>query len=67
MAHHLDIVLDKLVAAGADGRARDGRLHACAPTAGSTAFDVVTLPYPGFPTDLQPFAMALAAVCGAPR
>jgi UDP-N-acetylglucosamine 1-carboxyvinyltransferase len=23
---------------------------------------VVTLPYPGFPTDLQPFAMALAAV-----
>jgi UDP-N-acetylglucosamine 1-carboxyvinyltransferase len=26
------------------------------------AFDVVTLPYPGFPTDLQPFAMALAAV-----
>ena len=27
-----------------------------------TSFDVVTLPYPGFPTDLQPFAMALAAV-----
>jgi UDP-N-acetylglucosamine 1-carboxyvinyltransferase len=26
------------------------------------SFDVVTLPYPGFPTDLQPFAMALAAV-----
>jgi UDP-N-acetylglucosamine 1-carboxyvinyltransferase len=23
---------------------------------------VVTLPFPGFPTDLQPFAMALAAV-----
>ena len=23
---------------------------------------MVTLPYPGFPTDLQPFAMALAAV-----
>jgi UDP-N-acetylglucosamine 1-carboxyvinyltransferase len=23
---------------------------------------VVTLPYPGFPTDLQPFAMALASV-----
>ena len=29
---------------------------------GSASFDVVTLPYPGFPTDLQPFAMALAAV-----
>ena len=27
-----------------------------------SAFDVVTLPYPGFPTDLQPFALALAAV-----
>ena len=26
------------------------------------SFDVVTLPYPGFPTDLQPFAMTLAAV-----
>ena len=26
------------------------------------SFDVATLPYPGFPTDLQPFAMALAAV-----
>jgi UDP-N-acetylglucosamine 1-carboxyvinyltransferase len=24
--------------------------------------DVVTLPYPGFPTDLQPMAVALAAV-----
>ena len=26
------------------------------------AVDVVTLPYPGFPTDLQPMAVALAAV-----
>jgi UDP-N-acetylglucosamine 1-carboxyvinyltransferase len=26
------------------------------------SFDVVTLPFPGFPTDLQPFAMALASV-----
>jgi UDP-N-acetylglucosamine 1-carboxyvinyltransferase len=59
--HHLDIVLDKLASAGAtvddvDGGFRvrvDRRLN---------AFDVVTLPYPGFPTDLQPFSMALAAV-----
>ena len=62
---HLDIVLDKLASAGATvqamgGEASDGfrvlverRLD---------AFDVVTLPYPGFPTDLQPFAMTLAAV-----
>jgi UDP-N-acetylglucosamine 1-carboxyvinyltransferase len=61
VAGHLDIVLDKLATAGADVedlgdglRIRvDRRLD---------AFDVVTLPYPGFPTDLQPFAMALAAV-----
>ncbi|HLN75448.1 MAG TPA: UDP-N-acetylglucosamine 1-carboxyvinyltransferase [Nocardioidaceae bacterium] len=60
-AHHLDIVLDKIASAGArvdttlDGFRVyvDRRLE---------AFDVVTLPYPGFPTDLQPFAMALAAV-----
>ena len=58
---HLELVLDKLTSAGADIadlgdglRIRvDRRLD---------AFDVVTLPYPGFPTDLQPFAMALAAV-----
>ncbi|MGZ4470509.1 MAG: UDP-N-acetylglucosamine 1-carboxyvinyltransferase [Nocardioidaceae bacterium] len=60
-AHHLDIVLDKLVSSGAhvdadeDGfRVRVDRQLA--------SFDVVTLPFPGFPTDLQPFAMALAAV-----
>ena len=59
--HHLDIVLDKLVAAGAEVDV-DERVHGCGSSAGSTSFDVVTLPYPGFPTDLQPFAMALAAV-----
>ena len=60
-AHHLDIVLDKMASAGAGVDALpdgfrvyvDRRLD---------SFDVVTLPYPGFPTDLQPFAMALAAV-----
>jgi len=59
--HHLDLVLDKLHTAGAqtdigldeftvrmDGRPR--------------AVDFVTLPYPGFATDLQPMAIALAAV-----
>jgi len=60
-AAHLDIVLDKLADAGAQVAtsesgftvAVDRRLR---------SFDVSTLPYPGFPTDLQPFAMALAAV-----
>lgn len=60
-ADHLFVALDKLSSAGAvvtveeegfrvvmDGRPR--------------AVDVVTLPYPGFPTDLQPMMMALNAV-----
>ena len=60
-AHHLDIVLDKLVAAGATVDSTDGRFRVQVESR-LRAFDVVTLPYPGFPTDLQPFAMALAAV-----
>jgi UDP-N-acetylglucosamine 1-carboxyvinyltransferase len=60
-ADHLEIPLDKLVAAGAvvtttpDGfRVRmDQR---------PVAIDVATLPYPGFPTDLQPMAISLNAI-----
>lgn len=61
VAAHLDIVLDKLSAAGAAVHiGKDGfTVHV---DRRMSAFDVVTLPYPGFPTDLQPFAMALAAV-----
>jgi UDP-N-acetylglucosamine 1-carboxyvinyltransferase len=58
---HLDIVLDKLAAAGAEIEPTSTGF-----TVGThrrlTSFDMATLPYPGFPTDLQPFAMALAAV-----
>jgi len=61
VAGHLDIVLDKLVAAGADVTTTDGGFRVSADRR-LASFDVVTLPYPGFPTDLQPFAMALAAV-----
>jgi len=59
--HHLDIVLDKLVASGAELEATQTgfTVHA---RKRLSSFDVATLPYPGFPTDLQPFAMALAAV-----
>jgi UDP-N-acetylglucosamine 1-carboxyvinyltransferase len=60
---HLDLVLAKLSEAGADilatprgvGIAMDGRPR---------SVDFVTLPYPGFPTDLQPLLMALLAVAG---
>ncbi len=60
-AHHLELVLDKLSSAGLDVEASDdGVAVACERRL--AAVDVATLPYPGFPTDLQPFAMALAAV-----
>ena len=61
VAHHLDIVLDKLVAAGAEIEILDEGFTVVVDRRLSS-FDVATLPYPGFPTDLQPFAMALAAV-----
>jgi len=58
---HLEIALDKLVQAGAqidlvnDGfRVRMDRRP--------TAVDIITLPYPGFPTDLQPQFIALNAI-----
>jgi UDP-N-acetylglucosamine 1-carboxyvinyltransferase len=60
-ADHLEIALDKLVTAGAVvtpgtdgfGVRMDQR---------AKAVDVVTLPYPGFPTDLQPMILTLNAV-----
>ncbi len=58
---HLDLVLDKLGDAGAEV-AVTGSGFAVAVDRRLRSFDVVTLPYPGFPTDLQPFAMALASV-----
>jgi UDP-N-acetylglucosamine 1-carboxyvinyltransferase len=60
-ADHLDIVLDKLSDAGASVEVREVGFEVAVDRR-LTSFDVVTLPYPGFPTDLQPFAMALAAV-----
>ena len=60
-AHHLDIVLDKLVSAGGEVSSDDDGFSVRVDKR-LDAFDVVTLPYPGFPTDLQPFAMTLAAV-----
>ncbi|MBW8752009.1 MAG: UDP-N-acetylglucosamine 1-carboxyvinyltransferase [Propionibacteriales bacterium] len=58
---HLDLVLDKLGDAGAEiATTPDGFMVRAERRLRS--FDVVTLPFPGFPTDLQPFAMALASV-----
>src|SRR6266536_4578908 len=60
-ADHLDLVLDKLNEAGARVAISDGSI-----TVGMDerplAVDFVTLPYPGFPTDLQPQMMALLSI-----
>lgn len=60
-AEHLEIALDKLVTAGADiSMSPDGfRVRM---DRRPTAVDIVTLPYPGFPTDLQPQFIALNAI-----
>lgn len=61
VAHHLEIVLEKLEAAGASIVPGDGHLRVSM-EGRPKAIDVVTLPYPGFPTDLQPLVVALNAV-----
>ncbi len=60
--HHLDLVLDKLRLAGADVTAFDGKGFRVVQADRPKAVDFVTLPYPGFATDLQPFAVALSSV-----
>jgi len=60
-SEHLEIALDKLVQAGAVvTQLEDGFRVRCDQQ--PKAVDVVTLPYPGFPTDLQPMAIALNSV-----
>lgn len=60
-SEHLSIVLEKLVSSGADvDLTSDGfRIQM---NKRPTAIDVVTLPYPGFPTDLQPQFIALNSI-----
>ncbi|SFO89633.1 UDP-N-acetylglucosamine 1-carboxyvinyltransferase [Geodermatophilus dictyosporus] len=58
---HLAVPLDKLVGAGATVEVVDGGVRV-AMDERPRGVDVVTLPFPGFPTDLQPMAVALAAV-----
>ncbi len=60
-AAHLEIALDKLAHAGAQvDSVEDGfRVRA---SERPVAVDVVTLPYPGFPTDLQPQFIAMNAI-----
>lgn len=59
-ADHMDLVLAKLSDCGADVLATEDDL-AVGLEGRAKAVDFVTLPYPGFPTDLQPQMMAMLA------
>ncbi|MGY1811991.1 UDP-N-acetylglucosamine 1-carboxyvinyltransferase [Blastococcus sp. SYSU D00820] len=61
VADHLTVALDKLTDAGATVEASPEGVRV-AMAERPRGVDVVTLPFPGFPTDLQPMAVALAAV-----
>jgi len=58
---HLGATLDRLIESGTDITTTDRGFRVTG-TGRRSAFDVATLPYPGFPTDLQPFALTYNAV-----
>jgi UDP-N-acetylglucosamine 1-carboxyvinyltransferase len=60
-SEHLEIALDKLVTAGASVTVLDDGFRVTM-DARPKAVDIVTLPYPGFPTDLQPQFIALNSI-----
>jgi UDP-N-acetylglucosamine 1-carboxyvinyltransferase len=60
---HLDLVLEKLVSAGAEVHRKSDEIRV-AMSRRPEALNLVTLPYPGFPTDLQPSIMVLLAQAG---
>ena len=57
---HLELLQLKLEEAGAEVRRGDGEMRV-AMSGRAHPLDLVTLPYPGFPTDLQPLMMVLLA------
>jgi UDP-N-acetylglucosamine 1-carboxyvinyltransferase len=61
VAEHMTVPLDKLTDAGAQVEVVPGGVRVAMDDR-PRSVDIVTLPYPGFPTDLQPMAVALAAV-----
>jgi len=64
-ADHLDIPLSKLAETGAEIEADTDGIRVRIDRRPSSV-DVITLPYPGFPTDLQPQMMAMLAVARGP-
>jgi UDP-N-acetylglucosamine 1-carboxyvinyltransferase len=61
VADHLTVPLDKLADAGAEIEVLPEGIRVAMDDR-PRCVDVVTLPYPGFPTDLQPMAVALASI-----
>jgi UDP-N-acetylglucosamine 1-carboxyvinyltransferase len=61
-AEHLEIALDKLAGAGAEIELLSSGGFRVAMSERPRSFDVVTLPYPGLATDLQPQAIALLSI-----
>lgn len=59
--NHLSLVLDKLRAVGAEVTTHDDGFRVVQRDR-PVAVNFATLPYPGFPTDLQPMAIALASI-----
>jgi UDP-N-acetylglucosamine 1-carboxyvinyltransferase len=62
---HLELPLQKLENAGADVSRDEGEVRVSMRSR-ARAIDLVTLPYPGFPTDLQPHMMVLLARADGP-
>ena len=66
-AEHLEIALDLLTDAGSDVTTTTDGFRVVGPQHRPRSVDVATLPYPGFPTDLQPFALTYNAVARRQR
>ena len=62
VADHLRAPLSALQEAGCSVQVTDPGFRVAVRGRQPLAFDVATLPYPGFPTDLQPFALTYNAV-----
>ncbi len=62
VADHLRAPLGALQQAGCTVEVTERGFRVAAGAVRPRAFDVATLPYPGFPTDLQPFALTYNAV-----
>jgi UDP-N-acetylglucosamine 1-carboxyvinyltransferase len=61
---HMKVLIGKLKDAGMDIEATDGLIKASMSRKRPAAFDVKTLPYPGFPTDMQAQVMAFMSISG---